>query len=113
MGLVGAPATLAAEAVRAVNGLATGRAEGDLSLLAAVRACRAEHLARPAVAVSTAAATAAVAATATAAVAATAAGGIPAAGSVAAVAAAGPGAAAVGVASSLAAGATRRATARL
>src|SRR6185503_19745341 len=89
MDLVGAAAPLAAEAVRAIDGLAARRAEGDLSLLAAVRARGAEHLARPAVA------TVAAAATATA-----------------AVAAAGP-AAAIRVARGLAAGATRRTAPRL
>src|SRR5688572_4709274 len=60
--LVAGSATLAAEAVRAVDGLSAGRAEGDLGLTAAGRACCSEHLTGTAIAaVTAAAATAAVA----------------------------------------------------
>src|SRR6478672_6400792 len=90
----GSAAALAAEAVAAVDRLATGRAEGDGSLLAAGRAGRGEHLAGATIV--TAAAAAAIAAGATR----VAAGAIRAAATFA-------------VAGSLAAGATGRAAARL
>ena len=49
MGLVAAASALAAEAVRAIDGLAAGRAERDLGFAAAACARCAEHLARTAV----------------------------------------------------------------
>ena len=60
-GRVGQPPRWRAEAVAAVDGLAAGRAERHLGLLAAARAGRGEHLARTAIAgaVATAAAVAA------------------------------------------------------
>src|SRR4249919_1381491 len=117
--LVGA-ASHRPEAIRAIDGLAAGWAERDLGFLAAVRAGRGEHLPRPTIAIPTtvravaAASAAAAAAGAAAAIAAVAtAGGIPAAGAIAAVAA-GPGAGTgAAVPGSLAAGPTRRASARL
>src|SRR5580765_5278060 len=104
MGLVAGTATLAAEAVRAVDGLAAGRAERDLGLAATRRAGCREHLAGTAV--SAVAATAAAAVTTAAA---PAAGAVATAGAVAAAVAA---AAAVRAPSSLAAGPTRRTTPR-
>src|SRR3954454_11804299 len=121
MGLVGAAPTLAAEAVRAVDRLAAGRAERDLGVLAAGRARGGEHLAGAAVATVAAAtttaaavATAAAGAVAPAAAVATAAatGRIAAAGAVATVAAIAT-AATARIAGSLAAGATRRTATRL
>src|SRR6478609_7080885 len=108
--LVGA-ASHRPEAIRAIDGLAAGRAERNLGFLAAVRAGRGEHLPRPTIAIPTTIGAVAAAAAAAAAVATT--GGIPAAGAVAAVAA-GPGAGTgAAVPSSLAAGPARRASARL
>src|SRR6266550_1070238 len=91
MGLVAGTATLAAEAVRAVDGLAAGRAERDLGLAAARRAGCREHLAG----------------TAVSAVAATAAAAVTTAAAASAVAAA------IRAPSSLPAGPTRRTTPRL
>src|SRR5687767_3371967 len=94
---MGLGAAHAPEAIAAVDGLAARRAEWDLGLAAAVRAGGCEHLARAAVAVSTATATTVAAATATT-------GGVAAAGAVAAIRAA---AAALGVPGGLAAGSAR------
>src|SRR6478672_8149541 len=77
----GSAAALAAEAVAAVDRLATGRAEGDGSLLAAGRAGRGEHLAGATIV--TAATAAAIAAGATR----VAAGAVAAAGAIRAAAA--------------------------
>jgi hypothetical protein len=101
--LVGGAASHRAEAVRAIDGLAARRAERHLGLAAAVAAGGAEHLARTAVAVTTATTAAAVAATTVAA------GAVAPARAVGAVAAA---AAGVGVAGRLAARPARRAPAR-
>src|SRR5262245_62518112 len=92
---MGSVAAHAPEAVAAVDGLAARRAEWDLGFLATVRAGGAEHLARAAVAIATAAVPAC---------------GVAPAGAVAAIRAV---ATATLIAGGLAAGPTRGAAARL